>query len=204
MNKRITELESKIRSLENRLTIFTVIVTILSVFCGSVAFLYYKKTQRLGAFLNNVALFEDGMLNKNVSIDKSKGLDPIKVQSNNVTSRPQEQIEIEYESDFAEPVKPIEHIDFDVEHKLFSYAETSAADRLYQRAEYDRAIMVYQKTLIKPTTRDVVIAHSIFYQALSFQRLGDNDTAKVIYKKLIRKIPRSDYAVQAKMILEKL
>lgn len=190
MNERIIELESKNKNLKNLLKLLTLLFTILCVICGYVSFSYHKKTKRLNSFLTKISLFEKTIQTKTI---ESPLVEPVKP------------VEIEKESNsIGSTTVPVEFIDFDIERKLFRYTETSVADRLYQNSEYDRAIMAYQKIIATNSTRDVAAAHSIFFQASSFQGLRDNDTAKVIYKKLIRKFPRSEYADKAKNILGKL
>lgn len=91
--------------------------------------------------------------------------------------------------------------DVDFNKYLFQYAESSEVDHMFVKTHYDSAIMGYQKIVSAPETRDVVAAHAIFFQARSFQELRDKDTAKIMYKKVIKRYPDSGYSALAKEIL---
>ena len=76
-------------------------------------------------------------------------------------------------------------------------------ESLYNQGEYDLAILDYQK-VISNHGKDSVTPGALLKQGMSFEKLTDNDTAKIIYKKLIADHPGSAEAAKAKERLKSL
>lgn len=71
---------------------------------------------------------------------------------------------------------------------------------LFNQKEYDKAIMQYQK-IISQHPDDAKAPPAMLKQGMAFEKLADKDTAKVIYKKLLKK---HGSAPEAKIAQEKL
>jgi len=87
---------------------------------------------------------------------------------------------------------------------LFSFSEARSADNLFQEKEYDRAIVAYQKVVTSQASSKEAVAHSLLHQALSFQALGDKDTARVMLRKVTNRFPTSEYSDEARTLLREL
>ncbi len=74
---------------------------------------------------------------------------------------------------------------------------------LYNQGEYDLAILDYQK-VISNHGKDALTPSALLKQGMSFEKLTDHETAKIIYKKLISDHGGSSEASQAKERLGKL
>jgi tol-pal system protein YbgF len=74
---------------------------------------------------------------------------------------------------------------------------------LFNQAEYDLAILDYQK-VISNYSGDPHISAALLRQAMSFEKLTDKETAKIIYGKLISEHPDSHEAKVAKERMENL
>jgi len=61
---------------------------------------------------------------------------------------------------------------------------------LFNQGEYDLAILDYQK-VISNHARDSHTPAALLKQGMSFEKLTDHETAKIIYKKLIADYPDS-------------
>lgn len=67
---------------------------------------------------------------------------------------------------------------------------------LFQQKEYDKAIMQYQNIISQHPNNSKAPA-AMLKQGMAFEKLADKDTAKVIYKKLLKKHSSSPEAVIA-------
>ncbi|SDP09246.1 tetratricopeptide repeat protein [Desulforhopalus singaporensis] len=76
-------------------------------------------------------------------------------------------------------------------------------ESLFNQKEYDKAIMQYQKIISQHATHARVPA-ALLKQGMAFEKLADKDTAKVIYKKLLKKHGAAPEAVTAQEKLDKL
>jgi TolA-binding protein len=76
-------------------------------------------------------------------------------------------------------------------------------ETLYSQGEYDLAILDYQK-VISNHGKDALTPGALLKQGMSFEKLTDHETAKIIYKKLINDHGGSAEAAQAKERLGKL
>jgi len=76
-------------------------------------------------------------------------------------------------------------------------------ESLYNQGEYDLAILDYQK-VISNHSKDSHASSALLKQGMAFEKLTDNETAKIIYKKLLSDYPGSSEAAQAKERLNKL
>ncbi|MGW8194649.1 MAG: tetratricopeptide repeat protein [Desulforhopalus sp.] len=74
---------------------------------------------------------------------------------------------------------------------------------LFNQKEYDKAIMQYQK-IISQHPDDAKAAPAMLKQGMAFEKLADKDTAKVIYKKLLKKHGSAPEAAIAQEKLDKL
>ncbi|WP_169309122.1 tetratricopeptide repeat protein [Desulforhopalus sp. IMCC35007] len=74
---------------------------------------------------------------------------------------------------------------------------------LFDQKEYDKAIMQYQKIIAQNSNHNKAPA-AMLKQAMAFEKLADKDTAKVIYKKVLKKHSNSSEAAIAQTRLEKL
>ncbi len=74
---------------------------------------------------------------------------------------------------------------------------------LFQQKEYDKAIMQYQN-IISQHSDHAKSAQAMLKQGMAFEKLADKDTAKVIYKKLLKKYSSSPEAATAQERLSKL
>ena len=74
---------------------------------------------------------------------------------------------------------------------------------LFQQKEYDKAIMQYQN-IISQHSNNAKAPEAMLKQGTAFEKLADNDTAKVIYKKLLKKYSSSPEAALAQKRLGKL
>ncbi|WP_028584262.1 tetratricopeptide repeat protein [Desulfogranum mediterraneum] len=74
---------------------------------------------------------------------------------------------------------------------------------LFFQGEYDLAILDYQK-VISNHRRDSLAPQALLKQGMSFEKLTDLETAKIIYKKLISEYSSSSEASQAKSRLANL
>jgi tol-pal system protein YbgF len=74
---------------------------------------------------------------------------------------------------------------------------------LFQQKEYDKAIMQYQN-IISQHADHAKSPQAMLKQGMAFEKLADKDTAKVIYKKLLKKHGSSPEAATAQERLSKL
>ncbi len=74
---------------------------------------------------------------------------------------------------------------------------------LFNQKEYDKAIMQYQN-IISQHSDHAKSPEAMLKQGMAFEKLADKDTAKVIYKKLLKKYSSSPEAATAQEKLGKL
>ncbi len=74
---------------------------------------------------------------------------------------------------------------------------------LFNQKEYDKAIMEYQK-IISQSSNHPKAPEAMLKQGMAFEKLADKETAKVIYKKLVKKHPSSSESAKAQERLGKL
>ena len=74
---------------------------------------------------------------------------------------------------------------------------------LFNQKEYDKAIMQYQK-IISQSSGHAKAPSAMLKQGMAFEKLSDKETAKVIYKKLVKKHGSSSEASKAQERLGKL
>lgn len=74
---------------------------------------------------------------------------------------------------------------------------------LFNQKEYDKAIMQYQKIISQHGNHEKA-PQAMLKQGMAFEKLADKDTAKVIYKKLLKKHGSSPEATAAQENLDKL
>jgi tol-pal system protein YbgF len=76
-------------------------------------------------------------------------------------------------------------------------------ESLFARGEYDLAILDYQKVISNHAGHKRTPT-ALLKQGMSFEKLTDNETAKIIYKKLIAEYPDSADAAKAEQQLQNL
>jgi tol-pal system protein YbgF len=85
--------------------------------------------------------------------------------------------------------------------ELSDNAQFWIGETYYLKKDYERAILEYEKAIVKYPEGDKIPA-ALFKQALSFLELGDKTNARNLLKRVIEKYPRSDQAEMAKKKLE--
>ncbi len=73
----------------------------------------------------------------------------------------------------------------------------------YKLKRYEEAILEYQKVISKYQKSNKV-PDSLLKQGIAFAKLGDNESAKIVLNKLIKKYPKSPQANVAKKQLTRL
>ncbi len=74
---------------------------------------------------------------------------------------------------------------------------------LFAQGEYDLAILDYQK-VISNHAKSPLTPTALLKQGISFEKLTDRETAKIIYKKLLAEYPKSPEAATAKRHLNSM
>ncbi len=74
---------------------------------------------------------------------------------------------------------------------------------LFARGEYDLAILDYQK-VISNHAKNRRTPTALLKQGISFEKLTDRETAKIIYKKLLAEYPKSPEAATARQHLNSM
>jgi tol-pal system protein YbgF len=85
--------------------------------------------------------------------------------------------------------------------ELSDNAQFWIGETYYLKKDYERAILEYEKAIVKYPEGDKIPA-AIFKQALAFLELGDKTNARNLLRRVIEKYPRSDQADVAKKKLE--
>jgi len=85
--------------------------------------------------------------------------------------------------------------------ELSDNAQYWIGETYYLKKDYERAILEYEKAIVKYPEGDKIPA-ALFKQALAFLELGDKTNAKNLLKRVIEKYPQSDQAETAKKKLE--
>ncbi len=83
------------------------------------------------------------------------------------------------------------------------YARYMMGECLFNQKEYDKAIMQYQK-IISQHSGDKMAPAAMLRQGIAFEKLSDKETAKVIYKKILKRHGSSPEAATAQEKLSKL
>jgi tol-pal system protein YbgF len=109
-----------------------------------------------------------------------------------------------YESDkFKEAYQLFEQIAANPSGSNSVEARFMMGECLFQQKEYDKAIMQYQN-IISQHADHAKSPQAMLKQGMAFEKLADKDTAKVIYKKLLKKHGSSPEATTAQERLGKL
>jgi tol-pal system protein YbgF len=85
--------------------------------------------------------------------------------------------------------------------ELSDNAQFWIGETYYSKKDFERAILEYEKAIVKYPEGDKVSA-ALFKQALAFIELGDKANARNLLKRVIEKYPHSDQAEMAKKRLE--
>ncbi len=92
------------------------------------------------------------------------------------------------------------------EHPKGKYAPNAyfwIGETYYAERRYEEAILEYQKVIDRyPGSYKVPAA--LLKQGLAFLRLGDTEAAKILFKKILAKYPKSEQAVTARKYLKRL
>ncbi|MEW6519628.1 MAG: tol-pal system protein YbgF [Thermodesulfobacteriota bacterium] len=76
-------------------------------------------------------------------------------------------------------------------------------DCLFNQNEFALAILEYQN-VIADFPNHIKAPAALFKQGMAFEKLQDNDTAKIVYKKIIDEYPKSDQVEASKKRLEEI
>ena len=76
-------------------------------------------------------------------------------------------------------------------------------ESLYNQGEYDLAILDYQKVISNHSSSSLA-PKALLKQGMAFEKLTDNETAKIIYRKLVSDYKSSQEASQAQSRLDQL
>jgi tol-pal system protein YbgF len=87
--------------------------------------------------------------------------------------------------------------------KLAVNARFWSGDCLYNQKEYALAILEYQN-VIADYPHHIKASAALYKQALSFEKLQDTETAKIVYNKIVNEYPKSEQGGKAKERLKKL
>jgi tol-pal system protein YbgF len=85
--------------------------------------------------------------------------------------------------------------------ELSDNAQFWIGETYYLKKDYERAILEYEKAIVKYPEGDK-IPSALFKQALAFFELGDKTNARNLLRRVIEKYPRSEQADMAKKKLE--
>jgi len=85
--------------------------------------------------------------------------------------------------------------------ELSDNAQFWIGETYYLKKDYERAILEYEKAIVKYPEGDKIPA-ALYKQALAFFELGDKTNAKNLLRRVIEKYPHSDQADLAKKKLE--
>ena len=85
--------------------------------------------------------------------------------------------------------------------ELSDNAQFWIGETYYLKKDFERAILEYEKAIVKYPEGDKIPA-ALFKQALAFFELGDKTNARNLLKRVIEKYPHSDQAEMAKKKLE--
>jgi tol-pal system protein YbgF len=94
-------------------------------------------------------------------------------------------------------------IDKNPGNSLIPKARFWLAESLFNQKEFELSILEYQK-VISDYPKDPNAPVSLLKQGMAFERLKDGETAKIIYRKLVKEYPGSEQARTAQGRLEKL
>ncbi len=123
-------------------------------------------------------------------------------------------IEVKVGGDFAKAQKLFDKNKYTDAFNLFEFIATTPSSNnsvdarymmgecFFKQKEYDKAIMQYQK-IISQHPGHSLASSSMLRQGMAFERLSDKDTAKVIYKKILKKHGSSPEAIIAQERLSK-
>lgn len=87
--------------------------------------------------------------------------------------------------------------------KLAVNARFWSGDCLYNQKEYALAILEYQN-VIADYPHHIKTPAALYKQALSFEKLQDTETAKIVYNKIVNEYPASEQGGKAKDQLKRL
>lgn len=85
--------------------------------------------------------------------------------------------------------------------ELSGNAQFWIAETYYQKKDYETAILEYEKAMTKYPESGKIPA-ALFKQALAFLKLGDNENARNLLRRVIERFPHSEQSEMAKKKLE--
>jgi len=97
----------------------------------------------------------------------------------------------------------IEYLDVNTTGPQAVNARYYAAESLYHQKEYELAILEFQKVIVEYPQHGKVPV-SLYKQGLCFEKLGDKETARIVYNKLLDNYPTSDQVQSAQKRLNDL
>ncbi len=78
-----------------------------------------------------------------------------------------------------------------------------AGESLFEDKDYELAILEFQKVIVEHS-RHALAPKALYRQGLSFERINDTETARIIYNKLVDSYPEGEEVKAAKARLEEL
>jgi TolA-binding protein len=78
-----------------------------------------------------------------------------------------------------------------------------SAQCLFEKKDYELSILEFQKIIVEHPNHSLA-PKALYRQGLSFEEIGDPETARIVYNKLIDTYPTSAEVVSAKTRIETL
>lgn len=105
---------------------------------------------------------------------------------------------------FREAYRAFEELSRDQENSQSAInARYMMGECLFALKEYDQAILDYQNIITNNPTSSKAPG-AMLRQGMAFEKLNDSDTARILYQKLISSYKKSDEAVKAQELLDKM
>lgn len=96
-----------------------------------------------------------------------------------------------------------EYLDNNPSGSLAVDARFYAAESLFEDKDYELAILEFQKVIVEHPRHNLA-PKALYRQGLAFEKIGDPDTARIVFNKLVDTYPQSAEVVSAKTRLESL
>ena len=96
-----------------------------------------------------------------------------------------------------------EHLDKNPTGPQAVTARYYAAESLYEDKNYELSILEFQKVIVEHP-QDSLTPKALYKQGLSFEKIGDPETARIVYNKLVDTYPESVEVASAKTRLDAL
>ncbi len=174
------------------------------------------KGQNLKTRLDDMA-FRIGYLENFLGIAKKESTNGAKVEGVGVgaaemTAEPKNDVEAAYNACYklfkeGQYVKAREEfVKFLKQHPKTAFSDNAQfwiGETWYVEDKFERAIVEYQK-VVKDYPNGDKVPYALLKQGMSFQKLGDKASAKIVYNQVIKKYPQTNQARVAKAKLTEL